>query len=163
MVLIIVGAIGALALCILLFCKAKKVEGNLDYRLRIPFCILLVLLCVLFTNVGMAAGLLDRNFGNLAQAFHDNGLPYCFMNSVLNTGMEKPDNYSEETMGALFEEFEEVKTPEARFARAMDHIQPVILNDAAGGISWKEHDVHGASEPHRNKGWRGGTGQRNPG
>ena len=106
-VLIIVGAIGALALCILLFCKAKKVEGNLDYRLRILFCILLVLLCVLFTNVGMAAGLLDRNFGNLAQAFHDNGLPYCFMNSVLNTGMEKPDNYSEETMGALFEEFEE--------------------------------------------------------
>ena len=54
----------------------------------------------------MAAGLLDRNFGNLAQAFHDNGLPYCFMNSILNTGVERPEDYSAETMGDLLEEFE---------------------------------------------------------
>lgn len=56
-----------------------------------------------------------------------------------------------EKFKALFEEFEEVKTPEARFARAMDHIQPVILNDAAGGISWKEHDVELAQILARNK------------
>ena len=49
----------------------------------------------------------DRNFGNLAQAFHDNGLPYCFMNSVLNTGVKRPDNYSEETLGDFLEVFEE--------------------------------------------------------
>ena len=55
----------------------------------------------------MGVGLLDRNFGNLAQAFHDNGLPYCFMNSVLNTGIERPEDYSSETMGDLFQEFEE--------------------------------------------------------
>lgn len=42
---------------------------------------------------------------------------------------------------SLWDEFEEGKTPEARFARAMDHIQPVMLNDASGGRSWMEHDV----------------------
>ena len=106
-VLIVTGIIAVLILCIYLFRKAKKEEGSMDYRFRIPFCGLLIVLCLVLTDIGMAVGLLDRNFGNLAQAFHDNGLPYCFMNSVLNTGVEKPDNYSSETMGNLLEEFEE--------------------------------------------------------
>ena len=47
-----------------------------------------------------------------------------------------------EKMLDLWEEFESGDTPEARFARSMDRIQPTMLNDAAGGISWKEHGVH---------------------
>ncbi len=42
----------------------------------------------------------------------------------------------------LWEEFESGDTPEARFARTMDRVQPLILNDASGGISWEEHGVH---------------------
>lgn len=38
-------------------------------------------------------------------------------------------------------EFEEQKTPEAKFARTMDCFQPLILNDATDGRAWKEHDV----------------------
>lgn len=106
-VLIVVGALAALAFCVYLFRKAKKEEGKIDYIFRIPFCGLLFVLCLVLTDIGMAAGLLDRNFGNLAQAFHDNGLPYCFMNSVLNTGIERPEDYSEETMGDFLEEFED--------------------------------------------------------
>lgn len=41
----------------------------------------------------------------------------------------------------LWEEFEEAKTAEAKFARAMDHIQPLMLNDASDGRSWLEHGV----------------------
>ena len=44
-------------------------------------------------------------------------------------------------MHALFEEFEHGETPEARFARAMDNFQPLLLNDANQGESWIEHDV----------------------
>lgn len=44
-------------------------------------------------------------------------------------------------MRSLWEEFEERKTPEARFARAMDNIQPVMLNAATDGKAWKEHKV----------------------
>lgn len=106
-VLIIVGILAVLVLCVYLFCKAKKEEDSIDYKARIPFCGLLVVLCLVLTNLGMAAGLLDRNFGNLAQAFHDNGLPYCFMNSVLNTGVKRPDNYSPDAMDDLFQKLEE--------------------------------------------------------
>lgn len=41
----------------------------------------------------------------------------------------------------LWEEFEEAKTPEAKFARVMDHLQPLMLNDATDGRSWAEHGV----------------------
>lgn len=44
-------------------------------------------------------------------------------------------------MKCLWEEFEERKTPEARFARAMDNIQPVMLNAATDGRAWREHKV----------------------
>ncbi|MBQ9592335.1 MAG: HD domain-containing protein [Lachnospiraceae bacterium] len=43
---------------------------------------------------------------------------------------------------ALWDEFEAMETPEAKFANAMDKMQPVILTDAADGKSWKEHGVH---------------------
>lgn len=44
-------------------------------------------------------------------------------------------------MQALWEEFEAGVTPEARFAHAMDNIQPMMLNDASEGRSWLEHKV----------------------
>lgn len=42
---------------------------------------------------------------------------------------------------ALFEEFEERRTPEARFARSMDNLQPLLLNNSNNGSDWKEHGV----------------------
>ncbi|MCR5295255.1 MAG: HD domain-containing protein [Lachnospiraceae bacterium] len=42
----------------------------------------------------------------------------------------------------LWLEFEARETPEAKFARTMDNLQPMMLNDATDGISWVEHGVH---------------------
>ena len=42
----------------------------------------------------------------------------------------------------LWDEFEAMDTPEARFANTLDKIPPVFLNDAAGGISWTRHGVY---------------------
>jgi putative hydrolases of HD superfamily len=41
----------------------------------------------------------------------------------------------------LWEEFEERRTPEARFARALDRLQPVLLNLETGGGTWTTHGV----------------------
>ena len=51
-----------------------------------------------------------------------------------------PEDQKQELM-ALFEEFEEQKTPEAKFARAMDNLQPLLLNDSNDGTDWKNHQV----------------------
>lgn len=42
---------------------------------------------------------------------------------------------------ALWEEFEAYETAEAKYAHLLDNFQPLLLNDAAGGISWTEHQV----------------------
>lgn len=41
----------------------------------------------------------------------------------------------------LWIEFEERKTPEAKFARVMDNLQPMMLNAATDGKAWEEHQV----------------------
>lgn len=49
-----------------------------------------------------------------------------------------------EELTALFDEFEAARTPEARFARAMDNLQPLLLNHSNGGGDWREHRVTAA-------------------
>lgn len=51
-----------------------------------------------------------------------------------------PDDQKEELM-SLFEEFEENVSPEARYAHAMDNLQPLILNNSNDGDDWKEHGI----------------------
>lgn len=51
-----------------------------------------------------------------------------------------PDDQADK-MYELWEEFEAQQTPEAKFARTMDNIQPMMLNDASNGLSWDEHQV----------------------
>lgn len=47
-----------------------------------------------------------------------------------------------EKLRALWDEFEEGVTPEAKFAHTMDNIQPTMLNAATDGKSWREKCVH---------------------
>ncbi len=49
-----------------------------------------------------------------------------------------PTDQATELM-ALFEEFEAYETAEAKFARAMDNVQPLMLNDSNDGSDWQEH------------------------
>ena len=39
----------------------------------------------------------------------------------------------------LWNEFEEMKTPESRYANTLDRLQPILNNIATGGVSWKEN------------------------
>ena len=42
---------------------------------------------------------------------------------------------------SFFDEFEANETPEAKFAHAMDNLQPLMLNDSNDGADWREHGV----------------------
>jgi putative hydrolase of HD superfamily len=42
---------------------------------------------------------------------------------------------------ALWDEFEERRTPEAKFARALDRLQPMLANYQTGGGTWLAHQV----------------------
>ena len=51
-----------------------------------------------------------------------------------------PDDQRDELV-ALFDEFEEFQTPEAKFAHAMDNLQPLMLNNSNNGADWQAHQV----------------------
>ena len=51
-----------------------------------------------------------------------------------------PDDQRDE-LRALFEEFEALESPEARFAKAMDNFQPLRLNNVNDGGDWRTHHV----------------------
>ncbi len=67
-----------------------------------------------------------------------------------------PDDQKRE-LTALFDEFEEGLSAEARFAKAMDNVQPLILNNSNGGSDWREHKNTYAQVYGRHSGTRAGS------
>lgn len=83
----------------------------------------------------------------------DAGDTYAYDEEAKKTQHEREEKCAERVFGmlpqdqeeyfrSLWEEFEACETPEARFARCMDNIQPMMLNAATGGKAWEEHGVH---------------------
>lgn len=82
----------------------------------------------------------------------DAGDTYCYDKSGYETKRLREEKAAERIFGilpetqrdemrALWEEFEAVDTAESKFAAALDRIQPVLLNIAKEGLSWKEHGI----------------------
>ncbi len=82
----------------------------------------------------------------------DAGDTYAYDNNALSTQKEREEAAAERIFGllphdqkadmlSLFYEFEEGETPEARIARVMDNLQPMMLNDKNNGADWKLHNV----------------------
>ena len=51
-----------------------------------------------------------------------------------------PDDQKEEFIG-LWREFEEKKTPESKFAAAIDRFEPILQNQLTEYYTWKAHDI----------------------
>ncbi len=59
-------------------------------------------------------------------------------------GLLPPDQTQE--LRSLWEEFEAAATPDAKFAKALDRLQPILLNHAVGGGTWTDYAVDEARE-----------------
>ena len=46
------------------------------------------------TNVAVDKRIISTYFGNIAFAYQDYGLPYCFSASLFNTGISEPNDYN---------------------------------------------------------------------
>lgn len=82
----------------------------------------------------------------------DAGDTYCYDAEGYKTKAEHEEKAAQRIFGllpenqcselyALWREFEDSSSDEAKFAAVLDRIQPLILNYTKNGISWKEHDV----------------------
>ncbi|MCI8275669.1 MAG: LTA synthase family protein [Lachnospiraceae bacterium] len=104
LVLMAAGLLLLLAGLVVLFRKLPKWQKKPAYVKGSVFILFSLLALFGLSGVGMRTGLLANQFGNLAQAYLDYGFPYCFANSLVNTGISKPEDYSVETVQEIKEE-----------------------------------------------------------
>ena len=99
----IVVAIGAL---VLLFIKGPQKKDKLKRKRNLVGVVLVIGFTFLSTSLAVNGGVVETFFGNLAYAYRDYGVVYCFTNTWLNTGISKPAGYSKESMLDIFSEKE---------------------------------------------------------
>lgn len=86
-------AVVCIVLIVILYRKAPRLSARPDYKKGAVCVTAASLLCVYFWSVGRWSDILPRNFSNIAEAYQTYGLAYCFTNSMISTGISKPDNY----------------------------------------------------------------------
>lgn len=111
-ILIIVALVAAIAGIVYLCFKAPKVNHKIQYIRNIAAIILIWVIGFGAINLGLGSGLIPKQFGNLRDSYTAYGFVYCFSNSLVNTGVKKPKNYSEEAIRDLLngKEYTKAKT-----------------------------------------------------
>lgn len=89
---------------IVMFFKAPRITRKIHY-LRCIICIGIICgLTVGSVKLGVATGIMDGQFAELSAAYRKNGFAYCFTNSLIDTGVNRPKDYSAETIAGIIAE-----------------------------------------------------------
>ena len=90
-----------IGLLVFLFFKGHKYEYKINYKKNILIVSSLCFCLFLSTKLAIGLNIVSSYFGNIAFAYLDYGFPYCFSNTLLNTGIDKPKDYSKETISQI--------------------------------------------------------------
>lgn len=115
----IVMAVIALIVIVLIlaavFFLGPKLEKRVDFLnflkgLGLIFIVYLLMMC--WIVAGIQIGQIEAKFGELSKSYLKNGFAYCFSNSLINTGIKKPSNYSEEKIAEITDEEDDKEVAE---------------------------------------------------
>ncbi len=96
--LIVLAIITAVIGLVILFFKTPKTKGQMHYFKACSILCVSTVTALVVNNVAIAAESDSSNFPNIADAYEDYGFVYCFSNSLLDTGIDEPEDYSPEAM-----------------------------------------------------------------
>ncbi len=57
---------------------------------------------------------LSTKYTNIAEAYEDYGFAYCFANSIIDSGIKKPEDYSEESVQAVMDSLDQKESEQQR-------------------------------------------------
>ncbi|MGI6205484.1 MAG: LTA synthase family protein [Anaerovoracaceae bacterium] len=98
-ILIIIGIIVFAIVMVNLLIKAKK--SKVVYKKAVVQVLCFCLLLGGATVVSVNTGTIITTFHNIQDAYKEYGFAYCFAASVVDRGVSKPDNYSQESIQAI--------------------------------------------------------------
>lgn len=104
--LIILSMIGLILLGLvifILFIKGPKVRYKINYWKNLLIVAVVAAVCVGSLDLAMDTGILAEKFTNLTTAYNEYGFIYCFGSGLFNSGVKKPDNYSENTISEIID------------------------------------------------------------
>lgn len=113
-VMVAVSVTLAIALLVLLFFKAPKVQHKIKYPRNIIAIVIIWIIGFGSINLGVGSELMSMKFGELRVSYYDYGFVYCFTNSLINTGIAKPNTYSGETVEKIVDKTEKKKISKAK-------------------------------------------------
>lgn len=105
-ILIIIGIIGSIVGLVFLYKKEQKKERKLKYSIISFLATFLIALVIRFPLINIGA--LSNDYSNLTNAYREYGLPYCFVVSIVDRGVDEPDEYEKELVESSLLELEEL-------------------------------------------------------
>lgn len=105
-ILACVGVAVVVILIILLFKFAPRKKDKINYKRNVALFLGICIGVTGATDLAIKTKVVDTFFGNLAYAYRDYGVPYCFINTWLNTGIRQPAGYSKESIQSIFDKGE---------------------------------------------------------
>lgn len=108
-VLLLLAIIAAIVALVILFKKSPRFEGDRKVKGTMLLCVLAWIFVWGMTNFAVKHNIISDDFANLGNAYKDYGFAYCFTNSIIDNGIDKPDDYEEDVMLQIKSELETVK------------------------------------------------------
>ena len=144
MVLIVVLVIFVIVVLIKLYIEVPKYAKKINIWLNMIYVAIIFLITYGAVLLGESQGWVSEKFPNMTIAYRDYGFVYCFANSVINTGVNKPEDYSadslEEIVDKIYSEVtvdeDNVQTPNIIFLQLesfidVNHVINLELSEEA--------------------------------
>lgn len=146
-ILMAVAAAAAVMFCVLLWKRAPMDAQKVNFTESGCVAAISMLVIWVVLNISVASGTVALHFGNIGQAYKDYGFAYCFANSLLNTGIDKPDSYDT----AMVDQLESEEQTQAEVPKTIEGRYPNIimlqLESFFDPTLWRNNPVQGDPIP----------------
>lgn len=126
-VVIAVGAVALLIWLISMWRRGGQYAGKIHHIAALIGIIVCGVLYTFVTNTAIDKRVVSTYFGNIAFAYEDYGLPYCFSASLFNTGISEPNGYTKKAMAKIDKDGELNQTAASRSSDELPNIIVVQL------------------------------------
>lgn len=127
LIIVGVGVVAVVIWVISMWRRGGQYEGKIHRLWGAAVIVVCALLYGVLTDAAIEKRVVSTYFGNIAFAYEDYGLPYCFMASVFNTGITEPHDYDESTIETISNQREITKNETGRPEEELPNIVFVQL------------------------------------
>ena len=127
LVLLVVGIFAVIVWVVSMWRRGGQYQGKVNRLFGAVILAVSIGAYALCANLAIEYRIVSTYFGNIAFAYEDYGLPYCFMASIFNTGINEPHDYSEETIKKITNDREMAESKTGRTDKELPNIIVIQL------------------------------------